>query len=323
MHLALERHDQVDDAFELVRDQPVRRQQALRHVTPVGARGVGQQASRADLELLVAGDREARIVPPPRDDLAALHHRQRFADLDDLRAQPLQQRQGPAGRVHRQARQVEHLRSGTLYQPDVGGGGQLVPEADEDARPAAGGAAHQQVIDQAQDVVEARTAAVEAAGVVHGRVAALHDGRDAGAQDVGEALRVLDAAAPHRVEDGVGVGHLLQDVRDVLRGAHGFAALVGADVGPGFDHGDAVPIEFGHLHERREVLRSFDHLLQGRRQPPVEQAFLREHVAAGERCRRAAVPQEIPEQRMHGLGTRGVLAEDAGLVSPTEQGMGA
>ena len=170
----------------------------------------------------------------------------------------------------------------------------------------------------AEQVLESGLAAVEAARIVHGRIAALHDGREAGAQHVRQSLGILDAAAPDRVQDRVGVGDLLQHVGDVLRGADGFAARIDPDVTPGLDDGHALPVELRHLQQESEVLRALDDFLERRREAPVEESFAGEHVPAGKRGRRIPVAKEIPEQCVHGLRARGVLPEDARAGPPAE-----
>ena len=79
-------------------------------------------------------------------------------------------------------------RTARLMQPDVGSGGQLVAEADEDARAARRRAPQQQLIDQRQHVVGPGIDAVETGGIVDGGVAALDDGCDARAQHVREPV---------------------------------------------------------------------------------------------------------------------------------------
>lgn len=63
---------------------------------------------------------------------------------------------------------------------------------------------------------------------------------------------------PHRIQDRVSVGDLLQDLGEVLGLAQSLAAWIGPDVGPGPDH-----------------------LLERRRQSPVEQAFARQPSRSG------------------------------------------
>ena len=196
--------------------------------------------------------------------------------------------------------------------------GQLVAEADEDRRPARGRATQQQLVDQRQHVFEARLAAIETAGVVHRRVAALDDGRETGTQHVCESLGLFDTAAPDRIQDRVGVGDLLQHVGDVLRGADRFAARIDPDIPPGLDDRHALAEDLRHLQQESQVVRALDHLFERWRDAPVEESLLREHVAPWEGRWGIAVAQEVAEQGMHGLWTRRVQPEDARSYSPAE-----
>jgi len=82
---------------------------------------------------------------------------------------------------------------------------------------------------------------------------------------------------------------------------------------------DTVPVDVGYLHQRLQLLGSLDYALQGWRESPVEQPLACQAVATGERRGGAPVAQEVAEQGVDGLGTRGVLAEDAGPLAPAEQ----
>lgn len=117
--LALERHQHVDHALEFVRDQRVRRVQFLRDMRAVAALRVGHQPPRADLEALVAGDREARMVPAGRDDFARLDDRQRFTDLDDVLEKPLQRGQRASCGIHGQPCEIDNLERRASHETNV------------------------------------------------------------------------------------------------------------------------------------------------------------------------------------------------------------
>src|SRR5215213_942360 len=111
-----------------------------------------------------------------------------LADLHDLSAELLQRRKCAAAWVQRQAREREHFARRTLQQLHVRCGRELVPETDEDTRSAATRAPQQHLRDQPEEVVETRLGARKAGSVVYGGIAALDHRRDAGAQDVREAV---------------------------------------------------------------------------------------------------------------------------------------
>jgi hypothetical protein len=180
---------------------------------------------------------------------------------------------------------VHHFADGPLEQSNVGRGGQLVPEAEEDARAAARRAPHLQLVDQGQEVVQADARTVEAAGVMHGWIATLDDRRKAGAQHVCQPLGIADPALPDRVEDGVRVGDLLQDIGQVLRCPHRLTRGVRADVRPGLDDRNALAVQLRHLEEQPQVLRPFNDLLEGPGDAPFEHAFVCESVPTRERRR--------------------------------------
>ena len=255
---------------------------------------------------------------PDGHDVAALHDRQRLADRDDSPAQLLQRlERTAAGSIGRRVSACTS-RAARLMSLMCDAAASWWPRQMKIAGPLAVERRSSSWSTSDSSVLEARLAAIEAAGVVHRRVAALDDRCETGTQHVCESLGLLDAAAPDRIQDRVRVGDLLQHVGDVLRGADRFAARIDPDIPPGLDDRHALAEDLRHLQQEAQVVRALDDLLERRRDAPVEESFLREQVAPWEGRRGIAVAQEVAEQGMHGLWTRRVQPEDAGSYSPAE-----
>ena len=200
----------------------------------------------------------------------------------------------------------------------MGGRSELMTQADKDAGAGSGRSSQQQLVSERQHVVEARHRAIKAAWIMHRGVASLYHCGDPGGQHIRQPLRICHAALPDRVEDGVGVGDLLHDVGDVLGGPHGFSRDVDAHVLPGLYYRDAVPEYLRQPQQQVQLSLGRYDLFQGRCDAPLKQCVVQQDVPAGERTGRCAVLQEVAQQGVDGLGTGGVLAENARLCPPAQ-----
>ena len=84
-----------------------------------------------------------------------------------------------------------------------------MPQADEYTGSATGRAFQQQLVGKLQDIFEAGPASVEAGSIMHGGITPLDHGCDPRAENISQALRIDQAALPHRIQYGVGIRYLM------------------------------------------------------------------------------------------------------------------
>ena len=188
---------------------------------------------------------------------------------------------------------------------------QLMTQADENAGTAARGTAHQQLIHQGKNILQAGVGTIEAGGIVDRGIAALHHRGDAGTQHIGQPPGIGDTALPHRIKNGVGIGDLLQYISDVLGSPHRLTLQVDTHIGPGFDDRDALAVDLGKPQQQIQFDPGGDHLFQGRRRAPFKRVGIHQHVPPGKRRGGFPVIQKVAQQGMNGLGRGGVGAQDA------------
>ena len=118
---------------------------------------------------------------------------------------------------------------------------------------------------------------------------------------MGHAPGIEHAALPDRIEYGICIGYLLQEVRHVLGGAHILMMQIHADVRPWLDDGHALARKLRKSEKGVEFDFARHNLLQRRTDAPIKCAGVCKLVPARKRCRGDPVPQEIAKQRVHGL----------------------